>query len=145
MQLHPSEAEPLLPTSTASIGKSGLLLSRDLIFTTKIIGTAAELGYSIMLAGNSLQAKSMIEKNPPALVLVDLTAGDLVSPAALRAYQEIAGPDVWFVAFGPHVDTVALAAAKTAGCHVVLPRSRFAADLPRLLHRHFNQPATHDE
>ena len=35
----------------------GLLLSRDLIFTSKIKGTAAELGYPMMVAGDDSQAQ----------------------------------------------------------------------------------------
>ena len=42
-------------------------------------------------------------------------------------------------AFGPHVESEALARAKAAGCHVVLPRSKFAGDLPRLLQLYFSQ------
>ena len=117
-------------------------MSRDLIFTSKVKGTAAELGYPMMVAGALSQARSMIEACRPQVVLVDLTAGELVTPAALGAYQAIAGPDAWFVAFGPHVDVEALAAARAAGCHDVLPRSRFAAELSDLMRRYFSQPAT---
>jgi hypothetical protein len=44
------------------------------------------------------------------------------------------------VAFGPHVDANALVAAKAAGCQVVMPRSKFSAELPDLLRCYFNQP-----
>jgi hypothetical protein len=57
----------------------------------------------------------------------------------MSGYFKLAGPDVWFVAFGPHVDEEALAAAKAAGCQVVLPRSKFASDLPRLMRWYFSQ------
>ncbi len=80
----------------------------------------------------------MLQTYQPQVVLVDLTAVDIAAPAALIAYQQIAGPDTWFVAFGSHVDVKALAAAKAAGCHVVLPRSRFAAELPELLRHYFS-------
>ena len=72
---------PLLPESVAS-GPTGLLLCRDLIFTSKIKGTATALGYPLMVASGDLQARSMIEIHRPRVVLVDLTAGDLVAPAA---------------------------------------------------------------
>ena len=137
MELLPSETKPALPLTTASSGPKGLLLSRDLIFTNKIKGTAAELGYPMMVAEAESQAKSMIEAYRPQVILVDLTAGALVAPAALIAYQEIAGAGAWFVAFGSHVDVDVLAAARAAGCHDVLPRSRFAAELPELLRRYF--------
>ena len=57
------------------------------------------------------------------VVLVDL-AGHGDALPALRA----ARPQARIVAFGPHVDAEALAAAEAAGADVVLPRSRFFRD-----------------
>jgi hypothetical protein len=119
-------------------GERGLLLSRDLIFTTKITQTAAALGRQIAVASDAASARSFIEASRPPVVFVDLTAGEVVSPPAVRRYVELAGTDTWFVAFGPHVEADALAAAKSAGCQVVLPRSKFAAELPALLERYFS-------
>lgn len=137
-----SDTKPPLTPPPAGTGETGLLLSRDLIFTSKVTGTAAQLGYPVSVAGTLLQAKSIIELHRPRVIFVDLTAGELVMPTALIAYQEIAGPDAWFVAFGSHVEVDALAAARAAGCHEVLPRSRFAVELPELIRRYFSQPAT---
>jgi AmiR/NasT family two-component response regulator len=117
-----------------------VLLCKDLIFMSKIKGTAAELGFRIMVASNNLLAMSMIETHKPRVVFIDLNAGAMVAPQALIAYQEVAGSETWFVAFGSHVDAHALAAAKDAGCHVVLPRSRFAGELPVLMQEYFCQP-----
>ena len=142
MVLLPDESAPKCIGISAGSGAIGLLLSRDLIFTSKIKGTAAELGYLMMVAGTDLQAHSMIETYRPSVVLVDLNAGDLVAPAALISYQKLAGPDTWFVAFGSHVDAEGLRAARDAGCHIVLARSRFAAELPALLRRFFSEAAT---
>jgi hypothetical protein len=115
---------------------TGLLLSRDLIFTSKVTGTARELGHRVLVAGNSALAALMIEQWRPRVVFVDLTAGDLVSTPALIAYQKVAGPGTPFVAFGSHVDTAALDAARGAGCDPVLPRSKFSAELPELIVRY---------
>lgn len=128
----------------ATNGGLGLLLCRDLIFTSKILGTAAELGYQFVIAGSRSQAKALIETMRPRVVLIDLTAGEVAAPAALAEFQGLADPDVWFMAFGPHVDVDLLIAAKTAGCHVVLPRSRFAAELPVLLRQCFSEAATRE-
>ena len=114
-------------------GPAGLLLSRDLIFTSKITGTARELGRRMLVAGNVPLASSMIEQWRPRLVLVDLTAGDLAAVPALMAFRKLAGPGTTFLAFGPHVDVDALAAATAAGCDPVMPRSKFAANLPDLI------------
>ena len=115
---------------------AGLLLSRDLIFTSKITGTARELGYRVFVAGNSWLAIAMIEQRKPKVVFVDLAAGELASPSALAAYQN-ATPGTPFVAFGSHVDTIAMKAASAAGCDPVLPRSRFSAELPELIRKYF--------
>lgn len=119
----------------------GLLLCRDLIFTNKIKSTAAELGFLILVADNSEQVNSLIESHQPQVVFIDLTAGALVGPAALDTYHRSAHLTTWFVAFGPHVDVNALADAKAAGCQVVLPRSKFTAELPDLMRRYFGERA----
>jgi hypothetical protein len=115
---------------------TGILLSRDLIFSTKVTGTASALGRRVLVAGAVPLAATMIEQWKPCVVFVDLAAGDLVQPAALLAFQKMAGPTTPFVAFGSHVDTAALDAARAAGCAVVLPRSRFSAELPALIARY---------
>lgn len=116
-------------------GPAGLLLSRDLIFTSKVTGTARMLGHQVLTAGNSALVLAMIEQWHPRAVFVDLAAGDLVKPEALLAYKAAAGPATAFIAFGSHVDAEALAAAAAAGCDPVMPRSRFAAELPDLIRR----------
>jgi hypothetical protein len=116
---------------------TGILLSRDLIFTSKVTGTARSLGYRVLVAGHVEPAATMIALWRPCVVFVDLGAGDLVSPEALLGYQSLAGPGTAFVAFGSHVDTEALEIARAAGCDPVLPRSKFAAELPELIKCYF--------
>jgi AmiR/NasT family two-component response regulator len=122
-------------------GPDGLLLSRDLIFTSKVTSTARSLGRQVMVVGNSALAIEMIEQWRPRTVFVDLAAGELVEPAALLAYRRVAGPETSFVAFGSHVDTARLDAAKAAGCHAVLPRSQFSAQLPALIAKYLGPTA----
>jgi hypothetical protein len=117
-------------------GPTGLLLSRDLIFTSKVAGTARALGRQVLTAGNAALALAMVEQWRPRAVFVDLAAGELVAPAAILALRQAAGPEVTFLAFGSHVDTDALAAAAGAGCDPVLPRSKFSAELPELIRRY---------
>jgi CheY-like chemotaxis protein len=133
-----STSEPAFPSVPGPEGSepTGILLSRDLIFTSKITGTARALGYRVLVAGNVALASSMLQQWTPKVVFVDLSAGDLVSVPALTAYKS-AAPDTPFVAFGSHVDTVALDSARAAGCDPVLPRSKFTAELPELIRRFF--------
>jgi hypothetical protein len=142
----PFRSEPDPASSSSPAGSppaaTGILLCRDLIFTTKVRNTAEELGYRVLVASNPTQARAMIESSRPGVVFVDLTAGELVEPGVLSGYIELSGPGTWFVAFGPHVEGGALAAAKAAGCQAVMARSKFAAELPALMRQYFSRPAT---
>lgn len=116
-------------------GPAGLLITRDLIFTTKVVGTARALGVEMMAAGNAALASAMLEQGKPKVVFIDLAAGDLVRPEALKGFRESV-PGTPFVAFGSHVETELLDAARRAGCEVVMARSRFTAELPELVRRY---------
>jgi CheY-like chemotaxis protein len=128
---------PVSGPAVQGTGPTGLLLSCDLIFTSKVTGTARELGHRVLVAGNPALAAAMIEQWRPKVVYLDLTAGELASAPAVMAYRKVAGPGTTFVAFGPHVETAALEAARAAGCDEVLTRSKFSAELPALIRRHF--------
>ena len=123
---------------------TGLLLSRDLIFTAKVTGTARALGQQVRTAGGVALASQMIEQWQPKVVFIDLAAGELVAPPALLAYRQLA-PDTPFVAFGSHVDTQALAQAAAAGCDEVMPRSKFTSMLPELVRRYLGDAPPKDD
>jgi CheY-like chemotaxis protein len=130
--------DPSPPPTTAAAGEapiSGVLLSRDLMFTVKITGTARELGFRVAAVGDAAKASAMIAEHRPRAVFVDLAAGPLVAPESLVGLQATAGPETPFIAFGSHVDTETLAAAKAAGCREVMPRSKFSAELPAIVRR----------
>jgi hypothetical protein len=120
----------------------GLLLSCDLIFTTKIRATADSLGHQIQVVSDPTQVESLIIQLRPRLVLFDLSARDLCAPSQIQSVRKLAGLDVWLVAFGSHIDADALAAAKIAGCQAAIPRSRFTSELPALLQRYLSQSPT---
>jgi CheY-like chemotaxis protein len=127
---------PPPPSSPPDAAAPAILLSRDLIFTSKVTGTARMLGHRVLVVGDVASATAMIGQWQPRVVFVDLAAGDLVQPAALVALRNLAAPGTPFVAFGAHVDTEALATARALGCDPVLPRSRFSAELPELIGRY---------
>lgn len=121
-------------------GLAGLLLSRDLIFTSKVTGTASALGHKVIVAGNVALASAMLERWSPVVVFADLAAGDLASPENLARFRGLIPPSTPFLAFGSHVDVGALAAARAAGCDPVMPRSKFTMELPDLIRRYFADP-----
>ncbi len=62
----------------------------------------------------------------------DAVVIDLARPGVIDALQA-GGIPGRIIGFGSHVDTETLDAARAAGCHDVLPRSRFFADPGRLI------------
>jgi CheY-like chemotaxis protein len=109
---------------------SGLLLSDDLMFTSRIVGTARDLGFSMQTARNAAALISLAQKKPPACVLIDLANPSLAIADLLQQLREGDHPMPFIVAYGSHVDTATLKAARAAGCDLVLPRSQFVAELP---------------
>jgi hypothetical protein len=74
------------------------------------------------------------------LVLLDLAISGISPTEVARVVATSPGPRL--VAFGPHVDTVSLQAARDAGFHEVLPRSRLSSALPELLRQWLVEPTT---
>jgi CheY-like chemotaxis protein len=58
--------------------------------------------------------------------------------ALLKTDQPLASLPAPVIAFGSHVATARLQAAREAGCTDVMPRSRFSASLPELLQQYCN-------
>ncbi len=139
MELLNPEGQP--PAQDTAGDRVGIVLGRDLFFTDKVKGTAEALGYRMLQAGEPSQARMLIERWRPRVVFLDLTAGDVAAPTAVAGYREITGTGTWFVAAGPHVQADLLNAAREAGCQVVLPRSKFSAELPALMQRYSSRPA----
>jgi hypothetical protein len=127
----------LPPSGSGEGGRAdAVLVSRDLIFISKITGTARALGYGVAVAGNSALVSKTIDDVKPKVVFVDLAAAELGRAEAILAYQKAAGAQVPIVAFGSHVDTASLDAAREAGCREVMPRSRFTIELPNLIRKY---------
>src|SRR5262249_19344662 len=131
----PNPEEQLLAKQTAHDPDGdalGIVLSRDLFFTERVTATAEALGYQMLRIGEPAQVEVMLQRHRPRVVVLDLTAGELVAPAAVGGYRQLTGPRTWYIAVGPHVQAELLEAARVAGCQVVLPRSKFSNELPAL-------------
>jgi len=117
--------------STARDPATGLLITGDLIFSTKIAGTARAMGMEMAVVASAVAAVDRLVNSPARCVIVDLSTPGLTPDAIHGVVGAAAGRPV--VAFGSHVDAERLAAASAAGCTEVMPRSRLAASLPQLL------------
>ena len=111
----------------------GLLLSDDLIFTSRITGTARGLGLTLKPARSAAALETMARQQTPSCVIMDLANPGLNVRDLLAHLREICSPMPRVVAYGSHVDAAGLRAAREAGCDLVLPRSKFVEDLPREL------------
>ena len=97
---------------------------RDLIFSSKITGTAKALGLSV----RAIRDPAQLGDDAVKLLLIDLSLPGVI--AAVAQWQQT-HPTV-AVGFASHVDTATIAAAREAGI-TVLARSGFVEALPQLL------------
>lgn len=110
----------------------GLLLCDDLIFTSRITGTATALGLTLRTAKTVAELRRFFEQSQPRCVILDLNAPGL-NIAELAAEIAALTPRPKLIGYGSHVDTATLKAARDAGCDIVSPRSKFVEELAAAL------------
>ncbi len=112
---------------------SALLLCDDLMFASRITGEARAQGLTVKPARSLEQLLVLARQEAPSCVLLDLAFPGLDLPDLFRQLAEACPSLPRVVAYGSHVDTQRLQAARAAGCDPVLPRSKFVEELPRSL------------
>ena len=105
--------------------RHAIALVRDLMFSSKIIATARELGIEVKIVRSPEQVASF----DGDLLLVDLS----LAGAIQAAEQWKNSSERKVIAFAAHVDTATLALAREAGFDQVLTRGQFSANLSELL------------
>jgi CheY-like chemotaxis protein len=108
---------------------AGLLLSDDLIFASRITGTARALGLEVKQARTPAALVELARQHPPGGVLIDLGHPGLALGDLLEDLRRACPVMPRVMAYGSHVDAASLRAARAAGCDPVLPRSKFVEDL----------------
>lgn len=109
-----------------------LFISRDLIFTTKVTGTATALNVSVATKGTLGDA--LASAGPETrLAIVDLASLLEATAEELRAFREQLPESARLMAFGSHVDVDRLREARAAGCDPVLARSEFSSRLSQII------------
>ncbi len=121
----------------SAAGFVGYLLSDDLIFTSRVTGTARDLGLSVVPARSAEVLLARAAGKAPRCVILDLANPGLAIEDLTRRLRECR-PEMRVVAYGSHVDTATLRAAREAGCDPVLPRSKFVEELPKELPKWFS-------
>ncbi len=112
---------------------TGILLSDDLLFTSRVAGTARALGLEMHAVCTIGALEDLARQRGPACVIVDLHHAGLELAALVAALRR--GPACTIVGYGAHVAADVLHAARASGCDVVLPRSRFVETLEAELSR----------
>jgi CheY-like chemotaxis protein len=108
----------------------GAVLCDDLMFSSRITGTARALGLAMRVCRSPADLLALAVEQPLACVIVDLHHAELDITSLAAAVKQQGGR---VVAFGSHVAAEVLRAARDAGCDLVLPRSQFVQQLPTAL------------
>ena len=111
----------------------GLLLCDDLIFTSKVTGTAKALGLAVQTARTPAALVEMARRTPPVCVIVDLHNPGLDLPGLMTELRAACPEMPRVVGYGSHVEAETLRAAREAGCDPVWPRSKFVEELATAL------------
>lgn len=107
---------------------AGVMLCDDLLFTSKVTTTARALGQTVVPAKTPDAALANAKAIQAVTVFIELHTPGLVLLPFLETLRTL-DPMPKVIAFGSHVDKAGLNAAKTAGCDLVMPRSKFVASL----------------
>jgi CheY-like chemotaxis protein len=110
----------------------GLLLSDDLIFSSRIGGAARAQGLTLVVVRSAAELLDSARRTAPRCVIIDLDNPGL-DVQALVDEVALLNPRPRVVAYGPHVNAALLHDARVAGCNPVLPRSKFVEELENSL------------
>jgi CheY-like chemotaxis protein len=111
----------------------GYVLCDDMIFTSRITGTAQALGLKVKPARTVDALRLLVAQQGPRCLIIDLANPGLNVSELLAFLRDKSTSMPRVIAYGSHVDTATLHAAREAGCDLVLPRSKFVEELPGAL------------
>ncbi|MFQ6019247.1 MAG: hypothetical protein ACE5KW_00650 [Dehalococcoidia bacterium] len=111
-----------------------LVLTENLMFSSRIGETLRPLGYTISFVEGLQGLASARDDQRPDLLIIDLDAAGAPAEEALSRVKEIL-PSLPVLAFGRHTEPKQLRAARRAGCTEVAVRSTFVEEMPQLVER----------
>ena len=107
-----------------------VVVTRDLMVSSQISGAARGAACEMQVAGDSEAAAALSRVSGCCGVLLDLTMPGVDLQQLLAGLSEARPP---VIAFGPHVHTTTLEAARAAGCDRVLSRGEFVSRLHEIV------------
>ncbi len=110
-----------------------VILSRDLMLTSRIDGVANKKSFAIVHAADLANAVSSVADEECQILFVDLQLPGLDIETLVREVREIRSEGVRIIACGPHVHEHRLAAAQRAGCDLVVTRGQFDREADTIL------------
>ena len=115
--------------------KAALFIGQDLLFAGKIQAAAGPMGIELIQESDLPDIERALADQAVRAVFFDLNCATPALSDVMNLLPDESRPMT--VAFGPHVNTVRLEQARALGFDHVLPRSRFAGELPNLLKQAF--------
>jgi hypothetical protein len=104
-----------------------------LMFASRVAGSAMRLGTTAQTVGTpEALLQSLSDAGPEPTVVLDLTLRGFEPGNWVERIRQSPNPPRAILAFGPHVQEAALAAAKDAGCEV-FTRGQFNARMDEIL------------
>jgi hypothetical protein len=110
-----------------------LLVATDLVIQSRVAAAAARAGLAPPKAIGWQQAATLQNADLFQLALLDLTSPGMSVEEVVGVLRGRLGESARIVAFGPHVQTARLDAARRAGCDLVTSRGHFDRNLDAIL------------
>jgi DNA-binding NarL/FixJ family response regulator len=105
-----------------------IVLTSDMMVSVQLEAPARAAGLAVRAVPALSALATAVEKEPPALVILDLADTSLPVGETLREIRRLA-PRAVTLGFYPHVRAELGRTAESEGCTLVLPRSRFFLDI----------------
>jgi len=112
------------------------LLTPDLAISSRVTQAAAAAGVAVSVAMSVERLVDNLAGGDARLAILDLNTPGLDTAAVVARLRERPARVPAVIAFGPHVHTAHLTAAREAGCDEVFTRGQFHANVGEILRRY---------
>ncbi len=109
-----------------------VLLSGDLMLLARLEGAARQKNWTVSTATSSARVLELVRQEDCQLLVIDLKLADIDLSGLVSDLNTAPNP-IPVVACGPHVHEDRLAAAREAGCDLVVTRGQFERDAETIL------------